>query len=128
MLELATLTTLTNHYEARPFKLNMELEPHRQSRGYNTGEGGVLDLTVTSVSNAANRSGQNLHHARRANRTMSSNSTRKALETEMSARHTARPTGVHAQSHEHRKHTHGSPRLCSSESFRGWNVGLIESA
>jgi hypothetical protein len=44
-------------YDTRPFKLYMELVVNVNPSA-NTGDGGVLDLTVTSVSNAANRSGK----------------------------------------------------------------------
>ena len=107
-------------HEARPFKLYMELTL-TVNPSASTGQGGVLDLTVTSVSNAANRSGQisitlDVQIVYELEFQTEGLDTEMALEFPEKLEFTLNLTNT--------GNTRTEALIFSSESFRGWNVGL----
>lgn len=109
-------------YEARPFKLKMELKL-TVNPGANTGEGGVLDLTVTSVSNAANRSGR-ISITLDVQIVYDLEFETEDLETEMRLTYPSRLE--YTLNFTNTGNTETEVLVFASDSFRGWNV-LIES-
>jgi hypothetical protein len=109
-------------YEARPFKLKMELKL-TVNPGANTGEGGVLDLTVTSVSNAANRSGK-ISITLDVQIVYELEFETEELETEMRLTYPDRLE--YTLNFTNTGNTETEVLVFASDSFRGWNV-LIES-
>ena len=120
MLELPDYSNTS--YEARPFKLKMELVL-TVNPGANTGEGGVLDLTVTSVSNAANRSGR-ISITLDVQIVYELEFDSEGVETEMSL--TYGDQLEYTLNFTNTGNTQTDVLVFASESFRGWNV-LIES-
>lgn len=120
MLELPDYSNTS--YEARPFKLKMELKL-TVNPGANTGEGGVLDLTVTSVSNAANRSGK-ISITLDVQIVYELEFESENLETEMSLTYPERLE--YTLNFTNSGNTPTEVLVFASESFRGWNI-LIES-
>jgi len=107
-------------HEARPFKLYMELELSVNPSA-KTGQGGVLDLTVTSVSNAANRSGQ-ISITLDVQIVYELDFQTEGLDTEMSLTY---PNKLEFTLNlTNTGNTRADVLIFSSESFRGWNVGL----
>ncbi|MFL2949013.1 MAG: NEW3 domain-containing protein [Candidatus Poseidoniaceae archaeon] len=107
-------------HEARPFKLYMELEL-TVNPGASTGEGGVLDLTVTSVSNAANRSGQ-ISITLDVKIVYELEFESEGFDTEMSLEY---PDKLEFTLNlTNTGNTRANVLIFASESFRGWNTGL----
>ena len=107
-------------HEARPFKLYMELTL-TVNPSASTGQGGVLDLTVTSVSNAANRSGQ-ISITLDVQIVYEIEFQTEGLDTEMSLEFPEKLEFTLNLTNT--GNTRAEVLIFSSESFRGWNVGL----
>ena len=107
-------------HEARPFKLYMELELS-VNPGATTGQGGVLDLTVTSVSNAANRSGS-ISITLDVKIVYELDFQMEGLDTEVTLEYPSKLNFVVNLTNT--GNTRADVLIFSSESFRGWNVGL----
>ena len=107
-------------HEARPFKLYMELIL-TVNPSASTGEGGVLDLTVTSVSNAANRSGQ-ISITLDVQIVYELEFETEGVETEMSLTYPDRLE--YTLNLTNTGNTRTEVIIFASESFRGWSVGL----
>ena len=115
------LPVYTNQsHEARPFKLYMELEI-TVNPSASTGEGGVLNLIVTSVSNAADRSGQ-ISIALDVQIVYDFEFETEGLETEMSLEYPDKMEFMLNLTNT--GNTRAEVLIFSSESFRGWNIGL----
>ena len=115
------LPVYTNQsHEARPYKLYMELEI-TVNPSASTGEGGVLNLIVTSVSNAADRSGQ-ISIALDVQIVYDFEFETEGLETEMSLEYPDKMEFMLNLTNT--GNTRAEVLIFSSESFRGWNIGL----
>lgn len=107
-------------HEARPFKLYMELELSVNPSA-NTGQGGVLDLTVTSVSNAANRSGH-ISITLDVQIVYELDFQTEGLDTEITLTYPGKLEFTVNLTNT--GNTRAEVLIFASESFRGWNVGL----